>query len=187
MKKNFTIIFLVFCCFLFVLPAHAKVHVGGAAILDGYYHRFDSDGATNVIGLGTDDWQQLEIEVPTDTNLHGLWVNDDGNVGMYIELELGGPNGATGVGLSDAHGWWQITPMFKLVTGFTDGSFATLDPAQVLGCESGHSAGEGFGNLDDGTNPQIRLETRFNDIASVLVSVMDNRAGNPNFTFGAGN
>ena len=179
MKKICFMISTIFCCMLFVSPAGAKVHVGGAAVLDGYYHRFDSDGAANVLGLGTDDWQQLKIEVPTDTNLHAEWVNDAENVGMYIELELGGANGSTAVALSDAHGWWQITPMFRLVAGNTDGSFATMEPEQVLGKESGHSAGEGFGNLADNSNPQLRLETKFNDVVAVHISVLANRAFDP--------
>jgi hypothetical protein len=69
--------------------------------------------------------------------------------------------------------------MFKLVAGHTDGSFATLIPDQVLGGASGHSEGEGFGNIGDGSNPQLRLETKFNDMISVLVSAMDNRASDP--------
>ncbi|MFC1884401.1 hypothetical protein ACFL2O_06510 [Thermodesulfobacteriota bacterium] len=176
MKKLVLLILAMMCSAFFVLPAGAKVAVGGAVVLDGYYHRFDSDGAINVLGQGTDDWQQLEIEVPTDTNLHADWINDDGNVRMYIELELGGPNGSTAVGLAHAYGWWQITPMFKLLVGHTDGSFATLEPDQAIGVASGHSAGEGFGNLSPGNNPQIRLEVKLNDVVSVHVSALDNRA-----------
>jgi hypothetical protein len=178
MKKiNFLFMTMTLCLAL-TMPASAKVTVGGAAVLDVYYHRYDSDAALNWFGTGTDDWQQLEIEVPTDTNLYAEWINDDGNVGMYIELELGGENGSTDVGLAHAYGWWQITPMFKLLAGHTDGSFATLEPDQALGGASGHSAGVGFGNLGVVPLPQLRLEIKFNDMVSVMISAVDPREGN---------
>jgi hypothetical protein len=106
-------------------------------------------------------------------------VNDDGNVGMFIELGLGGANGATGVTLRHAYGWWQINPMFKLVAGHTDGSFATLNPGQLLGMNAGappdlHIIGIGFGNLYEGRVPQLRLETKFNDMITWKIAAADN-------------
>jgi hypothetical protein len=184
MKKILMLTAAVAMCLCFAMPATAKVHVGGIVALDFYYHRGDSDWAANWAGLGTpanptDDWQQLEIEVPGHTRLNANWVNDDGNVGMYIELGLGGANGATGVTLRHAYGWWQINPMFKLVAGHTDKSFATLNPGQVMGMNAGappdlHIIGIGFGNLYEGRVPQLRLETKFNDMITWKIAAADN-------------
>lgn len=189
MKKFLVITAAVAMCLCFAMPATAKVHVGGLVALDFYYHRGDADWAANWLGLGTpanptDDWQQLEIEVPGHTRLNGNWVNDDGNVGMFIELGLGGPNGATGVTLRHAYGWWQINPMFKLVAGHTDKSFSTLNPGQLLGMNAGappdlHIIGIGFGNLYEGRVPQLRLETKFNDMITWKIAAADNRAADP--------
>jgi hypothetical protein len=182
MKKIFMLTAAVALCLCVAMPATAKVHVGGLVALDFYYHRHDSDGAIAGAGsaVGTDDWQQLEIEVPGHTRLNGRWVNDDGNVGMFIELGLGGPNGATGVTLRHAYGWWQINPMFKLVAGHTDKSFATLNPGQLLGMNAAappglHIIGIGFGNLYEGRVPQLRLETKFNDMITWKIAAADNR------------
>ncbi|MFC1885389.1 hypothetical protein ACFL2O_11555 [Thermodesulfobacteriota bacterium] len=182
MKKLFVFVLTVTCTLLLAMPVLAKVSVGGSVFLDSYYHRFDADAARSYMGPGdmtpgTDDWQQLEIEVPGDTNIHAEWLNDDGNVGMYIELWLGGPNGSTDVGLCYAYGWWQITPMFKILVGHTDGSFATLEPDQALGGASGHSDADGFGNVGDAGHPQIRLEAKFNDMVTLMVSALDPREG----------
>lgn len=182
MKKLFILAFIFVCCFLFAMPSLAKVHVGGSVFLDAYYHRFDSDATQSYMGPGdfapgTDDWQQLKIEVPIDTNIHANWVNDEGDVGMYIELSLGGANGDTSVILYKAYGWWQITPMFKLTVGQTDNSFATLEPDQALGGASMHSDSDGFGNIQDAGHPQIRLETKFNDMVTLMVSVLNPREG----------
>ncbi|MFC1883584.1 hypothetical protein ACFL2O_02330 [Thermodesulfobacteriota bacterium] len=164
------------------MPATAKVHVGGLVALDFYYHRVTStDNPLGGITPGTDDWQQLEIEVPGHSRMNAKWVTDDSDVGMFIELGLGGPNGATGVTLRHAYGWWQIHPMFKLLAGHTDGSFATLNPGQVLGMNAFpppglHIIGIGFGNLYEGRIPQLRLETTFNDMITWKIAAADNRA-----------
>jgi len=185
MTKILTLAAAVILLFCFVSPTMAKVHVGGIVFLDAYYHRFDADAARYLLFLGTpanptDDWQQLEIEVPNITRLNGNWVNDDGNVGMFIELGLGGANGATGVILRHAYGWWQINPMFRLVAGQTDGSFATLNPGQMIGTHTNapipHIIGLGFGNLYEARVPQLRLETKINDMVSVKIAAVDNRS-----------
>jgi len=188
MKKIFIFTAAVALCLCVAMPATAKVHVGGLLALDFYYHRFDAEAATNLpaavaggSATDTDDWQQLEIEVPGHTRLNANWVNDDGNVGMFMELGLGGPNGATGVTLRHAYGWWQINPMFKLLAGHTDKSFSTLNPGQLLGMNAGappdlHIIGIGFGNMYEGRVPQLRLETKFNDMITWKISACDNRA-----------
>jgi hypothetical protein len=186
MKKIFMLTVAAVLCLGLAMPAMAKVHVGGIVFLDAYYHRYDSEAAVNTAGLlavpGTDDWQQLEIEVPGMTRLNANWVNDDGNVGMFIELGLGGANGASGVTMRHAYGWWQINPMFKLLVGHTDGSAFTLNPLQLLGMNAPinapgvHVIGLMFGNLYDGRHPQIRLDTKFNDMITWRVAVLDNRA-----------
>jgi hypothetical protein len=174
-----TIALILYLCF--AMPATAKVHVGGLVALDFYYHRFDADAAQTLAPVpGTDDWQQLEIEIPGHTRLNANWVDDDGSVGMFIELGLGGENGATGVTLRHAYGWWKIHPMFKLLAGHTDGSFATLNPGQVLGMNGAfppmvHIIGIGFGNLYEGRVPQLRLETTFNDMVTWKIAAADNR------------
>jgi len=181
MKKIFMITVAAVLCLGLAMPAMAKVHMGGIVFLDAYYHRFDSDAARSGLPVpGTDDWQQLEIEVPGMTRLFGNWVNDDGNVGMYIEFGLGGANGASGVTMRHAYGWWQINPMFKLLVGHTDGSAFTLNPLQLLGMNAPpvgvHVIGLMFGNMYDGRHPQIRLDTKFNDMITWRVALLDNRA-----------
>jgi len=184
MKKFFILTAAVALCLCVAMPATAKVHVGGLVALDFYYQRFDAEGAmASVTGrpTGTDDWQQLRIEIPGHTRLNANWVNDDGNVGMFIELGLGGPDIANAVTLRHAYGWWQINPMFKLIAGQTDKSFATLNPGQLLGMNAGappglHIIGIGFGNLYEGRNPQLRLETKFNDMITWKIAASTNRA-----------
>jgi hypothetical protein len=190
--KKLVVITSALLCLCLTVPVSAKVHVGGIVFLDAYYHRFDADAARALLNLAvypdqTDDWQQLEIEVPNITRLNANWMNDDGNVGMFVELGLGGANGAAGVVLRHAYGWWQINPMFKLLVGHTDGSFATLNPSQMIGTHAQnlaanpipHVIGLGFGNLYEARVPQIRLETRFNDMVSVKISAVDNRTNAP--------
>jgi hypothetical protein len=195
MKKFIVLTSAAVLCLALAVPAWAKVHVGGIVFLDAYYHRLDKDAATNLLGLGwgpndSDDWQQLEIEVPNITRLYASWSTDDSDVGMYIEIGLGGANSeivlreeepAPRVILRHAYGWWKIHPMVRLLVGQTDGSFATLNPDQMLGTNSmtplgTHVIGIGFGNLYESRVPQIRLEVTPNDMVAVKFSVLDNRA-----------
>jgi len=180
----------VVLCLGLAMPAMAKVHMGGIVFLDAYYHRYDAAAASSAIGPGgTDDWQQTEIEIPGMTRLYGRWVNDDGNVGMYIEFGMGGANGAAGVTMRHAYGWWQINPMFHLLVGHTDGSAFTLNPLQLLGMNAPavgvHVIGLMFGNLYDGRHPQIRLDTKFNDMITWRIAVLDNRATDDDFPAGS--
>jgi hypothetical protein len=73
--------------------------------------------------------------------------------------------------------------MFKLLAGHTDGSFATLNPGQLIGTHTNapipHIIGLGFGNLYEARVPQLRLETKFNDMVSVKIAAVDNRTASP--------
>lgn len=194
MKKILMITVAALLCLGFAMPAMAKVHVGGIVFLDAYYHRWDAEGALGWAGVpGTDDWQQLEIEIPDITRLYGKWTNDDGNVGMHIELGLGNANGAevqnNSVRLRYAYAWWQITPMFKLTVGQQDQVYSPLLPQQMLGEESGwlHVVGLGFGNIGQGRDPMIRLDIKFNDWIGLAFGMSDPRDGNPAGTYLGGN
>jgi hypothetical protein len=112
---------------------------------------------------------------------------------MFIELGLGGANEypvmrewdtEPSVILRHAYSWWKIHPMVRLLAGQTDGSFATLNPDQILGTNSAtplatHVIGIGFGNLYESRVPQLRLEVTPNDWVAVKFSVCDNRAFDP--------
>ncbi len=162
------------------VPVMAKVHIGGIVFVDAYYHQFDEDACKAGVGPdGTNDWTQTEMEIPDMTRLYGKWTNKAGDVGMHIELGLGNQNGSEAQGnsvrLRHAYGWWKINPTIKLIVGQTGGSFANLNPSQMLGQESNraHASGQGFGNIFCGRNPGVRLEAKFSDAVSLKVSLLD--------------
>ncbi|MFC1884174.1 hypothetical protein ACFL2O_05330 [Thermodesulfobacteriota bacterium] len=176
-------------CLCFAMPAMAKVHVGGLVTLDASYQRWDSDGALNQSAgepRGSDDWQQLGIVVPDHTRLNGRWENVYMNLGLFLELGLGSSASGSFIYLRNAYGWYKINSMFKLIAGQTYGSFSTMNPAQflVLGADwtPDSSAGDiEFANFEEDWLPQLRLETRFNDMITWKIAAVDNRAAHTFF------
>ncbi len=97
---------------------------------------------------------------------------------MYAELGLGGTAGGTSVGVRQAYGTYTISTKWQLLAGHASSPFSPLFPSQLIGNSSAasggstaafgsigagdriggnHNVGKGYGELDSGRNPQLRL------------------------------
>jgi len=132
MKKLFAIVLAALMIAAFAAPAMAKVKVGGIVFLDFYWNTIDGDTRNGGRRVGaqnsTNDWQQTQIEVPSFSRLNATWTNED-NVGMFIELGIGGANGTEGVGLRHAVGWWKPVPNFEIRAGHTTTIVGQVNPS----------------------------------------------------------
>ncbi len=178
--RKLLVVFTAFALVLaFGIPAMAKVHMGGIIFMDAYMHDVDKDASW--LKPGTNDWEQTEFEVPDITRLYGKWSNDAGDVGMHIELGLGGPNSvqneADSVRLRHAYGWWKFSPNMKLIAGQTQAFVAPLNPPQLLGEESGglHVVGLGFGNFDAYRHPLVGLDMNLGEALGLKLALVEPR------------
>jgi len=179
MKKLFAIVLAVLMIAAFAAPAMAKVKVGGITFVDFYWNEMDGDARNGGRQVGannsTNDWSQTELEVPVITRLNATWTNED-NVGMFIELGIGGANGTEGAVMRHAYGWWKITPSFELRVGHTTTIIGQVGPSQLLGthCAAGTIVGIGYGNWDNDRQPQVRFTYWFpNDFGRISFAIVD--------------
>ena len=177
MKKIFVVGFAALLLVAFTVPAMAKVDVGGIVFTDFYYQKQDAQnhsGFTVPPAVPADSsWSQSVIEVPSITRLKAKWTNENG-VGMFIEFGIGGGQGATGVSLRHAYGWWDVNPGFTLMVGHSTTPFSPLTPDQLLGTQSGglHVIGIGYGEFYSGRFPQIRGTFNINKNARIAIALV---------------
>ncbi len=164
---------------VFSSPAFGDVDLGGSVYTDFYYYSKQAENISGGVRHGgtptENDWSQLEVEVPDLSEIHANWSNEE-NVGMFISLCFGGNNGATGVDILEAYGWWQITPSFKIVAGHMATPLSPLTPDQMIGKNSDdvdHDGGQGFGNLNGCETPQVGLVFQLKDHFELAVSLVD--------------
>jgi hypothetical protein len=151
----------------------AKTSFGGIIFLDSY--GVDRNSANNSGGrlpgaaATADSFSSGRIELPNITRLRASWSNED-DVGMFIELGIGGASGATSVSTRQAYGTYRISDRWQILAGHTTSPFSPLFPNQLLGNNAptsasraqpavggGHNTGKGYGDFDGGRNPQLRF------------------------------
>ncbi len=158
------------------VPAIAKVNVGGIVFTGLYYMNMSKEAkAYQTKGALNDSWSATRLQVPRMSRIKFKWTNED-NVGMYIELGMGGINSNNnGVRLRHAYGWWDITPRFQLMAGQSTTPFSQLNAPQLLGCEDGYfnTGGKGYGDFYSGRFPQIRGTYKFGKVARVAFVIVD--------------
>jgi hypothetical protein len=173
------ILFALIIMLFISTPVFADVELGGSVFVDFYYYSRDSQDISGGVRHGAtateNDWSQIEVELPDLSEIHATWSNEK-NVGMFIALCFGGNNGATGVDLLEAYGWWQINPGFKLFAGHMATPLSPLSPDQMIGKNSDdvdHDGGQGFGNLNGCETPQVGLVVKINDYCEFSVALVD--------------
>ena len=158
------------------VPAMARVKIGGIVFTDLYYMNMSKEAkAYKTKGAFNDSWSATRLQVPRMSRLKCKWTNED-NVGMYIELGMGGINSNNnGVRLRHAYGWWDITPQFQLMAGQSTTPFSQLGCPQLLGSDDGYSntTGKGYGDFYSGRFPQIRGTYRFGKVARIAFVIVD--------------
>ena len=177
MKKFLLCGFAALLLVAFSVPAMADLKVGGIVFTDFYYYSKDKENK------GDDDFGKTKIEIPSMTRLNARWTNED-NVGMYIELGLGGA-GPTASGeyvsnpnqtnLRWAYGWWDVNPGFQVLAGMSTTPFAPLAPSQLVGTDSGglHIIGFGYGNQSTLRTVQLRGTIHFSDNVRLAIAMVD--------------
>jgi hypothetical protein len=182
MKKLFIIGFAALLLVAFTAPAMAKVKMGGIIFADFYY--LDRDKNNSVAkGLtnpdNPDGYTVGVYELSPITRLNGRWTNED-NVGMFIELGLGGGgSNGTGVSLRHAYGWWDINQSFQIMAGHSTTPFSQLNPSQLLGTYAGTIIGDGYGDWYSGRFPQVRGTWNFGKVGRLEIAFIDPSGGNP--------
>jgi len=170
----------------FTMPAMAKVKIGGIVFTDFYYLDRDKKNSA-AMGLGGESFTATTIQMPNMSRLYGRWTNED-NVGLYIEFGIGQGGGAVLDSRSDndvsvvirhAYGWWDVNPMFKIMTGHTTTPFSPLNPSQLLGFRSGSAniIGAGYGEFYSGRFMQVRGTFKFGKVARLEVALIDPHGG----------
>jgi hypothetical protein len=200
-------LFLIACVALFIfstaIPARAAVKVGGIIFSGIMWDYRDEDRMGKAIFNALAAATGLPIALPnleSNTEVHILtsivsrlyarWTNED-NVGLYIELGLGGTPGpfnfagAAGgeaVLLRHLYGWYHVSPSFRLKFGKTTSVFAPLNSSDLIATVSTDGTGrfplinqnfptltrlnfhgvlQGYGNIYGARTPQIRGEWDF--------------------------
>jgi hypothetical protein len=180
MKKLFIIGFAALLLVAFTAPAMAKVKMGGIIFTDFYYVERDKNnsvakGLTNP--SNPDKYTITEIDTTGISRLNARWTNED-NVGMFIELGMGGARSGTGVSMRHGYGWWDINPAFTLMAGHSTTPFSQLNPSQLLGIHQGTIIGDGYGDWYSGRFAQIRGTWRFGKVGRLEVALVDQWKGN---------
>lgn len=168
-----TPLILIMTTMLICAPSFAKSSFGGIIYTDVYSikknHPNNSGGVPSNAQPDADDYQGIKIELPNTSRLRAAWSNED-SLGMYIEFGFGGASGATNVGLRQGYGTYQINDRWQLLAGHTSTPLSPLFPHQLLGNNApvsasdspasiggSHNTGKGYGDLDSGRHPQLRL------------------------------
>lgn len=174
--------------------ALAKTSFGGIIFTDLYSINRDdannSGGLVNGAAADADDYHGSKLELPNISRLRASWSNED-NLGMYIEMGIGGASGATGVNTRQAYGTYKINDRWQILAGQSSSPFSPLFPSQLIGNNAptsasntpaavggSHNTGKGYGDLDAGRNPQLRATYTFPDQhGAIAVALFDPNQG----------
>jgi hypothetical protein len=164
---------LIITTILISAPSFAKSSFGGIIYTDVYSIKKDSPNNSGGVASNAqpdaDNYQGIKLELPNTSRMRAAWSNED-NLGMYIEFGFGGASGATSVGLRQGYGTYQINDRWQVLAGHTTTPLSPLFPHQLLGNNApasasdspvsvggSHNTGKGYGDLDSGRHPQVRL------------------------------
>ena len=184
------------------LPAVADTSFGGIIFTDMYYtNRNTANNSAGTISGSTPraySYNAGRVELPNISRIRVSWSNEDA-VGLYTELGLGGSAGATGVGVRHAYGTYVLSPQWQLLAGHTSSPFSPLFPNQLIGNSASgsaaapsafgsisgndrvggnHNVGKGYGELDSGRSPQVRLTYTLPDQhGAIAIALIDANLG----------
>lgn len=179
---------------LFSADALARSTFGGIIYTDVYSINKDSNNNSGgVPSGGTADaasFDATRFELPNITRLRASWTNED-DLGMYIELGIGGASGATGVSTRQAYGTYKFSDRWQILVGQSTSPVSPLFPEQLLGNNApssassspasiggGHNTGKGYGDFDGGRNPQVRMTYSFpSQRGAVAIALLDPNQG----------
>lgn len=182
MKKLLLIALSAALCLAVAMPAMAKVSVSGMLTTDYYY--FDRD--EQVPGVGGNGFTSTYFDMPKPLNrLTVQYANDDNSLRGYMQLRFGGritsggrassTNGAAGETYIN-YAWidWQLTPAAYLRFGRQTSAFAIMAPQQMVGTNTGHIVGIGWGNVHGGASwDAVRLYYKFSDAVRLELELVD--------------
>jgi hypothetical protein len=178
MKKSATTAVAVFS--LFTTPALAKSTLGGIVFTDFYVLSQNKESRVYSTGNPNAESRTVShVEVPNMTRLRARWSNED-EVGMYMELGIGGSQGSTGVKLRHAYGTWDISQTWQLMGGHSTSPFSPLFPSQTIGnnADESFNIGKGYGEISSGRAPQVRLTYKFlNRRGAFAIALLDPNRG----------
>lgn len=183
-------------------PAPASSTFGGIVFTDVYNMKKtaanNSGGVTNGSSADADSSTATRVELPNITRIRASWSNED-DVGMYVELGLGGNSGTTGVSTRHAYGTYRFTDRWQILAGHSSSPFSPLFPNQLIGNSASgsasgnagfgsiattdriggnHNVGKGYGELDSGRSPQVRFTYAFpNQRGAVAIAILDANSG----------
>lgn len=182
------------------LPAWATVDIGGYVCVDAYYYQQDKEGfaasstratpgSGGVAGLregmttDEEDREQIYFDLNRSSHLRFNWTNDEG-IGMFMTPYMHGDPRQSGgdagfkVGISNAVGWWDITPNFRLIAG--KGGYETIfsdfSPNTTMGYDGvAKVIGYGYGNIGSSFQNGIRFTYKLSPRFSVKLGLLESR------------
>lgn len=183
-------------------PVMAASTFGGIVFTDFYYVSKDaannSGGVINGATADADSFSATRVELPNITRIRASWSNED-DVGLYAELGLGGSSGNTSVSTRHAYGTYQFTDRWQILAGHSSSPFSPLFPNQLIGNSAAssasgsaafgsittadriggnHNVGKGYGELDSGRNPQVRLTYSLpSQRGAIAIAILDANQG----------
>jgi len=182
MKKFCMILMAAILSLALVMPAMAKVTVGGIIFVDAFYNNYDQNFMRNNlqppfrVGALDDEWSKFDLFNTYGTRLKVTAVNDRNDVGAYIEVrvldEHNTSHNKTGlpetVESDQLYGWWQINPMFKLTVGQQQELISWGNTYNYFGSDrTAYAASKGFGNIGGNKIPAIRLDAKVTDAVTI--------------------
>jgi hypothetical protein len=152
-----------------------KMYIGGQFLTDFMWWSRSKE----LTGTNTDQTQFI-VAVPTNSRLRGSL--EIGNVGGFWEFGMGGSEAGTSGAGSGAtnnyvdtrklYGWYKFGNA-EIRTGKDDGYFITFTMPQYLGQNDGrHSAGKGWGAVEDYRDPQFRFTQNISKEFGYMITLL---------------
>ncbi|MCP4683639.1 MAG: hypothetical protein GY864_15015 [Desulfobacterales bacterium] len=190
MKKLFIFGFAAMILVAFTMPAVADMKVGGILFTSVLWD--DRDDVR--MGDGGSDGNLVHAFNAAHSRFKVRWTNDD-NVGLYLELGIGGDSLAgASEGLYTRHwyGWWDVSENFTLKVGQTTTCFSPLNGSDLLGFAgvldgsganvTAHAILAGYGNVYGERSVQVRGEWDFGPhFLKVALADFHNSSNRPAF------
>jgi hypothetical protein len=172
MKKFLIIALTAVFCLALAGPAMAKVSVSGMLTSDYYYLDQNEQRA------GGNGNTFTQFDLPRVFNrLTIKYASDDNAIRGLMELRGGEVGGGTTTDPAYVnYAWidWQLSPAAYLRFGRQTQAFSIMAPQQMVGFQSGHVVGIGYGNIHGGSSRDgVRLYYKFSDMARIEVQLLD--------------
>jgi len=162
MKKLAVFVIAFILSIALAMPAMAKVKIGGIIFVDSYIYSRDQEFVAGGVPQGgttaESDLSTLDIRLNHTSRYKVTWTNED-NVGMYLEVGVGGVEHGQNLYTRHFYGWWDATPTFRIMFGQSTTPFSPLNPGQVISAsrETRKVIGIGYGNFYSGRFSQVRF------------------------------